>query len=154
MRRAIARFNETAGGEMIALKMGAHAGACLAVTLNGQLDYFGQAVNLAARIQGVASSNEICISDDLYRMPGAAALLAGCQLTETQMRVKGIDREVIVLRIGSHEQCGPYPARSVSPGATRVKRTGTASAASRPSRCWTRTNVDVARSPSPGKSVR
>ena len=99
MRTAIARFNETAGEEMIALKMGAHVGTCLAVTLNGQLDYFGQAVNLAARIQGLASSNEICISDEMYRVPGAAALLAGYRQDATPMRVKGIDRELVVHRI-------------------------------------------------------
>ncbi len=77
MRASIARFNEAVGEEMIALKMGAHVGTCLAVTLNGQLDYFGQAVNVAARIQGLASSNEICISGAMYRVPGAPELLAG-----------------------------------------------------------------------------
>ncbi len=82
MRAAIAGFNQTAGAEMIALKMGAHVGTCLAVTLNGQLDYFGRAVNLAARIQGVASPNEICISDEMYRVRRRCAasgrLSAGC----------------------------------------------------------------------------
>ena len=96
MRTMIARFNETAGGQMIALKIGAHAGTCLAVTLNGQLDYFGQAVNIAARIQGVASSNEICISDELYRVPGATELLAGYAVDARPMRVKGIEREIVV----------------------------------------------------------
>ena len=101
MRTAIARFNDCAGQEMIALKMGVHTGGCLAVTLNGHLDYFGQAVNLAARIQGVASANEICISDDLYRVPGAAKLLAGCHREATPIRVKGVERELVVHRIAS-----------------------------------------------------
>jgi class 3 adenylate cyclase len=99
MRRTIERFNETAGAEMISLKMGVHTGACLAVTLNGQLDYFGQAVNLA----------------------------------------------VVARR---------HTDSSVSPGATRLKVTGTASAARAPSCSRMRTNADVARSPSSGKSVR
>lgn len=99
VRAAIARFNEIAGEELIALKMGAHVGTCLAVTLNGRLDYFGQAVNLAARIQGLASSDEICISDEMYRVPGAAALLAGYPLDAQPMRIKGIDREVVVRRV-------------------------------------------------------
>jgi class 3 adenylate cyclase len=101
MRTAIARFNESAGGEMIVLKMGAHTGGCLAVTLNGHLDYFGQTVNLAARIQGVAAANEICISDDLYRAPGAADVLAGCRREATPVRVKGVERELVVHRIAS-----------------------------------------------------
>jgi class 3 adenylate cyclase len=102
MRTAIARFNESAGEEMIALKMGVHTGGCLAVTLNGRLDYFGQAVNLAARIQGVAAANEICISDELYRVAGAAELLAGFQRDSTPVRVKGVERELVVHRITSH----------------------------------------------------
>ncbi|MET0683000.1 MAG: DUF5939 domain-containing protein [Casimicrobiaceae bacterium] len=102
MRASIARFNEAFGEEMIALKMGAHVGTCLAVTLNGQLDYFGQAVNVAARIQGLASSNEICISGAMYRVPGAPELLAGCTLDGEPMRVKGIDREIVVYRIAGN----------------------------------------------------
>jgi len=33
------------------------------VTLNERLDYFGQTVNLAARVQG----NDIYMSDEIYR---------------------------------------------------------------------------------------
>jgi len=53
------RFNESAGEELIMLKIGAHVGPCLAVTLNERLDYFGQTGNLAARVQGLAAENEI-----------------------------------------------------------------------------------------------
>lgn len=50
---------------------------------------------------------------------------------------------------------GPtYGTSSESPGRTRVKRTGTDSTPSPPSRCRTRVNVDVARSLVPGKSSR
>jgi class 3 adenylate cyclase len=34
------------------IKIGIHEGPCLAVTLNDRLDYFGQTVNIAARVQG------------------------------------------------------------------------------------------------------
>jgi class 3 adenylate cyclase len=49
MLAQIRRFNESAGEELITLKIGAHVGPCLAVTLNERLDYFGRTVNLAAR---------------------------------------------------------------------------------------------------------
>ena len=58
------RFNSAAGNDLIILKVGVHAGACLAVTLNDRLDYFGQTVNIAARVQGVAGANEIVVTDD------------------------------------------------------------------------------------------
>ncbi|MBR0933044.1 adenylate/guanylate cyclase domain-containing protein [Bradyrhizobium jicamae] len=48
----IRRFNDGAGEQLIMLRIGAHVGPCLAVTLNERLDYFGQSVNLASRLQG------------------------------------------------------------------------------------------------------
>ncbi len=36
------------------IKIGIHEGPCLAVTLNDRLDYFGQTVNVAARVQSLA----------------------------------------------------------------------------------------------------
>ena len=38
------------------IKIGIHEGPCLAVTLNDRLDYFGQTVNIAARVQGLADA--------------------------------------------------------------------------------------------------
>jgi class 3 adenylate cyclase len=55
MRARIAQFNADAGSDLIGLKIGLHAGACLAVTLNDRLDYFGQTVNIAARVDARAS---------------------------------------------------------------------------------------------------
>ncbi len=65
MRAQIRRFNESAGEELITLKIGAHVGPCLAVTLNERLDYFGRTVNLAARVQGLAAEHEIYLSDEM-----------------------------------------------------------------------------------------
>ena len=45
------------------LKAGAHAGACLAVRLNGRLDFFGTAVNTSARVQGLSHGNDVVITD-------------------------------------------------------------------------------------------
>ena len=48
--------------EDLLLKIGIHTGPCLAVMLNDRLDYFGQTVNIAARIQGLAVSDAIFAS--------------------------------------------------------------------------------------------
>lgn len=45
------------------LKIGVYAGPCYVVTANGILDYFGQSVNLAARLQGVAHGGEIVLTE-------------------------------------------------------------------------------------------
>lgn len=45
----------------LTLKAGLHAGPCIAVTLNGRLDYFGSNVNIAARLEPL-SNGEDCVS--------------------------------------------------------------------------------------------
>ena len=52
------------GGELV-LKAGVHAGACLAVKLNDRLDFFGGAVNTAARVQGLSRGNDVVVSDEV-----------------------------------------------------------------------------------------
>ena len=47
------RINAARGNEDLLLKIGIHEGPCLAVTLNNRQDYFGQTVNMAARVQGL-----------------------------------------------------------------------------------------------------
>ncbi len=49
-------------GELV-LKAGVHAGACLAVEVNDRLDFFGGAVNTAARIQGVSRGNDVVVTN-------------------------------------------------------------------------------------------
>jgi class 3 adenylate cyclase len=52
------------GGELV-LKAGVHVGACLAVKLNDRLDFFGGAVNTAARVQGLSRGNDVVGSDEV-----------------------------------------------------------------------------------------
>ncbi len=52
------------GGELV-LKAGVHAGACLAVKLNDRLDFFGGAVNTAARVQGLSRGNDVVVTNEV-----------------------------------------------------------------------------------------
>ena len=70
------------------LKVGLHAGACLAVTLNDRLDYFGQTVNIAARVQALAGADEIVVTDDVLSLPGAAELVAGLEIEEAAVELR------------------------------------------------------------------
>jgi class 3 adenylate cyclase len=99
MLARIAEYNAAAGEEIIVLKIGAHCGPSLAVTLNDHLDYFGQTVNLAARVQGLAEANEIWLTDDLYRQAGLSSDLKDFDVDQLSVRVKGIDRDVLVHRL-------------------------------------------------------
>ena len=59
MREGMRRLNEEQQSEDLCLKIGIHEGPCLAVTLNDRQDYFGQTVNVAARVQGMAEAQAI-----------------------------------------------------------------------------------------------
>jgi len=62
----IEHYNAEDGDPSIILKIGAHRGPSIAVTLNENLDYFGQTVNVAARVQALADAEEICLSEAVY----------------------------------------------------------------------------------------
>jgi len=49
----------------VGLKLGLHKGAAIAVNANQSLDYFGRTVNIAARVQGQANSDEIWMSESM-----------------------------------------------------------------------------------------
>lgn len=59
------------------LKAGIHTGACIAVTLNDRLDYFGSTVNFAARLVGLSSGDDCIISQAVYTDPAVINLLTG-----------------------------------------------------------------------------
>jgi class 3 adenylate cyclase len=56
---------ESETDNVLTLKVGVHSGPCYAVTANGVLDYFGQTVNVAARLQGAAGAGELVLSQSL-----------------------------------------------------------------------------------------
>ena len=62
MRAAMDRLNVERGSNDLVVKIGIHEGPCLAVMLNERQDYFGQTVNIAARVQSLSTSQEIHIT--------------------------------------------------------------------------------------------
>ncbi len=101
IRREIGRFNRDHGGPGIILKIGAHCGPSIAVTLNDNLDYFGQTVNVAARVQSLADAGEICITEALHDAPGVADLLAGQAVTAFEAPLRGVEGDARVYRIAA-----------------------------------------------------
>lgn len=98
------------GAGAIAIKMGAHAGHCIAVTLNDRLDYFGSMVNLAARLQGLAGSGEVLLSASLADDPRVRQVLGTVAPgRREQAAVRGVERPVGVLRLP-----GPFAAEDAA----------------------------------------
>jgi class 3 adenylate cyclase len=100
MRAAADRFNRSQSDRPVALKIGIHHGASIAVTLNDELDYFGQTVNIASRVQQSADAQQICITDEVRTYPGVEALLADCRTQEVIAEFQGVGRPMPVTRIG------------------------------------------------------
>lgn len=90
---------DTAPNVAIGLKMGLHAGRCIAVTLNERLDYFGSTVNLAARLQGRSRRSEIVLSESLAADPAVVPLLRDRPASRESAELKGFDRPVPFVRL-------------------------------------------------------
>jgi class 3 adenylate cyclase len=76
------------------LKVGIHTGPAITVTLNERLDYFGGTVNMAARLEGLSSGEDVVISSAVYRDPEVAAMLEEGFIAESfEMKLKGFDEE-------------------------------------------------------------
>lgn len=86
-------------GELTGLKLGMFGGPCYVVTANDAIDYFGQTVNCASRVQHCAESGEIVFEEELWdRMPEAdKARLALVERLQT--RVKGVDEPLQLVRV-------------------------------------------------------
>jgi adenylate cyclase len=87
------------GTTPLLLKAGLHTGPCIAVTLNDRLDYFGSTVNLAARLEGLSTGNDVIISRSVFDDAMVRELLDSKRLsaTEFDMSLKGFDDERFAL---------------------------------------------------------
>jgi class 3 adenylate cyclase len=101
MREEMTRINAERQNEDLLLKIGIHEGPCLAVTLNDRQDYFGQTVNMAARVQGLASSRAIFVTRSVVEDPKSAKILetSGLQPTMQRAALRGIADKTTVYEI-------------------------------------------------------
>src|SRR5215468_12491973 len=101
MREAMSDLGAERAHQSLHLKMGIHEGSCLAVTLNEQQDYFGQTVNIASRVQGLAASRSIVVTEPVVENAQASALLENNGLKPTHRRValSGVAGEMSVYEI-------------------------------------------------------
>ena len=83
------------------IKIGIHEGPCLAVTLNDQLDYFGQTVNIAARVQGLADERAIFVTKPVVQHPQVVEIIRQNKLepTEQLASLRGVSDKLAVYQI-------------------------------------------------------
>jgi len=83
------------------LKIGIHEGPCLAVSLNDRQDYFGRTVNIAARVQGLATSRSIFATRRVVTDSEALKLLQsnGIAASPEKRSLRGIAKQVEIFEI-------------------------------------------------------
>jgi class 3 adenylate cyclase len=101
MREEMSRINEERQNEDLLLKIGIHEGPCLAVTMNNIQDYFGQTVNVASRVQGLASSRAIFATKPVVEDKKVAKILetTGLQPTMQLVSLRGITDDTAVYTV-------------------------------------------------------
>jgi len=85
----------------LGLKIGLHEGSALAVNAEDRLDYFGHAVNVASRVQGLAEVGEICVTEPVLQADGVRTEFArrGYMEEARLVSLKGIGRPVNVYQL-------------------------------------------------------
>jgi class 3 adenylate cyclase len=101
MRSAMDKLNAARGRQDLVLKVGIHEGPCLAVMLNERQDYFGQTVNIAARVQGLSTSQAIYATGPVVDTAGVADILRKASIVPVQKEaaLRGIADKVVVYEI-------------------------------------------------------
>jgi class 3 adenylate cyclase len=101
MRAAMDALNAERGTGDLVVKIGIHEGPCLAVMLNERQDYFGQTVNIAARVQGLATSQAIHVTGGVVETPEVSAMLQkrAIEPIQKQAALRGIADKVLVYEI-------------------------------------------------------
>ena len=102
----MAAMQEVARGRKdddVGLKVGLHSGPALAINAGNSVDYFGQTVNIAARVQGLADAGDICVTGALNDDDAIPALLhrSGYEGHSEMATLKGVSAAERVYRYRS-----------------------------------------------------
>lgn len=101
MHRTINEDNADRGEPALSLKIGIHHGSCIAVNLNEMLDYFGTAVNVAARVQKESQGGDIVITEELWQDPQVQEVIRSkpCNTGQESCTVRGLSGTRNIYRI-------------------------------------------------------
>jgi len=99
----VANFNRGRSDAGIVLKIGLHAGACIAITAGGALDYFGSVINTASRLEHQCRGGEVIMSEAVLADREAREAVAGRTLVQDEAMLRGLSEPVRFVRIPARE---------------------------------------------------
>lgn len=87
--------------EHAVIKMGIHSGPCVSVLMNNRMDFFGQMINTASRLQNYSEGDDIVISLPVAADLAVSKLLRPYEAESHSVDVKGLDEPIQILRLKS-----------------------------------------------------
>ena len=91
----------------LSMRLGVHAGPCLAVRANDRLDFFGTTVNLAARLESKSTPGYLVLTEEKAAHPAVAELLGDRPREAFDAELKGIKDAPRLVRVRLRED--PLP---------------------------------------------
>jgi class 3 adenylate cyclase len=78
----------------VRLRASINTGTCIAVNLNSNIDYFGNTVNVAAKLQSCAEAGDISMSDETMHSPGVSECLdeLGAEVERLELDLSSVGR--------------------------------------------------------------
>lgn len=81
------------GDRALSIRLGAHVGPCISVTLNERLDYFGATVNIASRVSHLSDGRDVVLTEEMLTDPETQEVAARYgKLESFEMPLRGYDR--------------------------------------------------------------
>jgi class 3 adenylate cyclase len=99
IQQSIPGFNHRYNTDDVSIRIGLHSGSSIAVTLNQRLDYYGEAVNLAAGLEGQGDAGDITMSASFCEDPAVSTILQAHEPGQRLVNMKGFDNPITIARI-------------------------------------------------------
>ena len=103
VHRNIASLNrrlELNGDAALSIRLGAHVGPCISVTLNDRLDYFGATVNVASRVSHLSQGNDAILTEEMLSDEETQAeVVKHGNLTPFETELRGYDQHFQLQRL-------------------------------------------------------
>ena len=98
----VPKYCKKPDGQPLQVRIGIHAGSAIVVPLNGISDYFGQTVNIAARVEAAANASEALVTEAVLQDPNALNAYSEIiedsqsymQIPEVELNLKGVQNTV------------------------------------------------------------
>jgi class 3 adenylate cyclase len=112
------RFPASREDLAIRVRISMNRGSCIAVRFNTDIDYFGNAVNLAAKLQGSAGAGQVAFSRAVHEAPGVVEVLAdlGAEIEVLSASLPALGGDIEVLRWTAEDGMDPSHSLAIPRG--------------------------------------